>query len=792
MRRKLTRFVIISICVVFSLSMVVALYLRSMQPKHKGELALAGLKEETEVLFDKWAIPHIYAKSEHDAYFSLGYLHAQDRLFQMEIMRRLGRGELAEILGPELIKYDSLFRTLGTHRIAARLAEKLSPDSPEGQAIAAYVAGVNEFIKTGTLPLEFKVLGMQVRPFESTDSFAIAAYMAFSFVKALRSDPLFAFIHEKLGPEFLKDVLTSEQLAGSSFRKSPDLAVLESFTAFAKNWDIDAFTGFEGSNGWVISGRWTRSGKTMLANDPHINFSSPSVWYEAHMEIPNFSLYGHYLAGVPVALLGHNEKQGWGITMLQNDGMDFFQEKVNPENAQQVWFKDHWENIETHTEIIKIKGQPDLKIDVRSTRHGPIVNNVIDGLKRIQAPVAITWDFLDEDNEIFQSFYQLARSESVEDAEHAVGLIHSPGLNVTYANAKGDIAWWTAARFPIRSAASEEQFILDGSSGEHEYLGYHSFESHPKLINPPEGFIVSANQDPFTNHPYKVRGYYNPDYRYDTLRERLPMNKQWSVEGVKALQLETQIRIYRRILDRLLPLVEDEASKDPIARDAHFLLSKWDFRHAIDENAPTVFHEFMGQLTEKIFRPRLTESFFDAFRHSNRIHDTLIHIMENPESPWWQDKEGKVQQKESVIAAWNDAIRALKESLGSNPRQWNWGRVHTVAHKHLMGRNAFLGWLMNIGPVAASGSVEAVNNLYFLIGPGLHEVEAGPSTRRVIDFANPLESWGINPTGQSGYFANSHYRDQAALYHQGEYRLQLMDRKALADAKRLALRPKTL
>ena len=797
MRRTIARSVIIGTCVLFSLAMLVAFFLRSMQPKYKGELALSGLKETTEVLFDQWAIPHIYAGNEHDAYFTLGYIHAQDRLFQMEMLRRIGRGELAEILGPDLLKYDKIFRTLGTHRIGAALAKKLDRQSPEGQAMGAYIAGVNTFITTGPTPIEFRILGIAKRPFEIADSFSIAAYMAFSFVKALRTDPLFSFVQAKLGPNFMVDLMPPEMMTELSLNKDsqPDLLnqpldVLGKLSLFAQNWSVAPLTSFEGSNAWAVSGKRTRSGKVLLASDPHIEFSAPAVWYEAHIETPQFALYGHYLAGVPVALLGHNTKHGWGITMLQNDGMDFFQETLNPDNSSQVWFKDHWEELATRTEIIKVKDQADIHLEIRSTRHGPIVNDVVDGLKDMKRPIALTWDFLDEDNRVLEAFYELARSENLQAAESAISKVHSPGFNITYANAQGDIAWWVAARFPVRAKSNAGKFILDGSTGEDEHLGYYPFSSHPKLVNPPEGFIVSANQNPFHKHPYQIRGYYNPDYRYQAIRKSLQQkDTNWSVDDIKTIQLETQNVVYKRVLDRLLPILAEKENQSPVDQAIQELLAKWDLRHAIDAIEPTVFHEFLGHLVNLVFRERLEGSFFDAFRKSNRIHDTIVRILENPNSPWWQDKDGKGQQKAWVAAAWTQTLKSLETQLGADPRKWNWGRVHTVEHQHVLGHSKLFAWLVNIGPLAANGSVEVINNLYFLIGSGIHEVRSGPSTRRVIDFVNPLESWGINPLGQSGYFANAHYRDQTALYHQGEYRLQLLDRKALTKAQRLVIRP---
>ncbi len=788
MRRTLTRSVILSSCVAFLLAMGAAFFLRSKQPQHKGEKKLVGLQHNTEVLFDQWAIPHIYAENEHDAYHSLGYLHAQDRLFQMEMMRRLAKGELAEILGPDLVKYDKLFRTLGVPTIAKALARKIQkPDSHEA-SIKAYIEGINEFISTGSMPLEFQLLGIKPQDFEISDSFAIAGYMAFSFFKGIETDPFLTFLDEHFPPEFKKEISPLPRQHQSSKKDSIEIEALKSLSLFARNI-LDRPDFFDGSNGWVIAGQRTLSGKPILANDPHIGYSKPDVWYEAAIEYPGFKLYGHYLAGVPVALLGHSDKHGWGVTMLQNKDTDFYREKLNPENKNQVWFRDHWEDLVSHSETIKVKGAADVVIEIKSSRHGPIVNDVIDGFDKIKDPISVLWSFADEDNEVFEAFYNLARAETVEAAEHAASQIRAPGLNIIYANAKNDIAWWTAARFPIRKADAKGKFLLDGASGLDEYQGYYSFASHPKLLNPKQGFIVTANQNPFKNHPYEVAGYYNPDYRYDHIhRDLASKDKGWTVDFVKDVQLQTQNESYRSIRAELVSLLENEKATE-LEAAALTLMRDWDLKHSIESLGATVFHEVMGTLVEKIFLERLTKTFYDSFRGTNLIHDALVRIISNEHSPWWTDKDGKGTRKEWVLEAWHKSVSALEKTLGPQPTKWNWGRVHTVEHKHWLGYSKLLGWIFNVGPLASHGSSESINNANFKMGPGLHEVKYGPSTRRVIDFVNAGESWGILPTGQSGYFANSHYRDQSPLYHQGQYRLQILDRNALKDAKRLLLTP---
>lgn len=790
MNRTITRSLILSLCVLTLLGFAFALFLRSKQPQYKGERKLSGLVEKVEVSFDKWAIPHINAKSEKDAYYSLGYLHAQERLFQMEVMRRLAKGELAEILGPEVLKYDKFFRTVGIQRVAKKLARKYLYGNSASTAFQAYLNGINEFIKTGPRPIEFVALGVEPRAFEASDSFAIAGYMAFSFFKGLQTDPLVHFLAEELPKDFKKDILAFEKLERGSLVGEKTLQ-LDQVAMFAQNFFQEPFSLFDGSNAWVISGKRTRSGKPILANDPHIGFSSPSVWFEAAIKYPDFELYGHHLAGVPVALLGHNKTHGWGLTMLQNKDSDFYKEKVNPENPMQYWFNGHWEEMSSFVEEFKVKGEKDVQIDVRVTRHGPVINEVIDGFKDVESPISFKWSFANEENQVIEALYGLAHADSLEKAEVAIEKIYAPGLNVLYANAKGDIAWWAAARFPIRKADAEGRFILEGT-GSDEYLGYHPFSSNPRMKNPKEGFIASANHDPFHGHPYKIAGYYNPDYRIDKLIEILSKKEAWTVDDNKELQLHTGNDSYGEIIQSWIPILENSQVMDTELKQASFtLLKTWDLQHSIESVGATVFHEVYGHLVEKVFQEHLPETFFEALKGTNLIHDATLQIILNSDSSWWLDKsDGLSKREEWVRKAWNDSIDSLESRLGKKPLKWSWGRVHTVTHKHAFGKVSWLASIFNVGPYAMSGSTETILNANFKLSSGSHEVYYGPSTRRIIDFINPSESWGINPTGQSGYFANSHYQDQTALYLQGEYRMQILDPALIDKPKQLSFVPK--
>jgi penicillin amidase len=428
------------------------MYLYSLQPQYSGRLTLAGLQQEVEVIFDPYGIPHIYGQSQEDVYFALGYVHAQERLFQMEMMRRVAAGRLAEILGEKLVKTDKFFRTLGLLEQAdlnAALFFK-DPSAPWKKAALAYLAGVNQYVEQGDTPLEFRILGIPKEKFTPKDIYLNGALMAFGFAAGFQMDPLVTRTYHKLGWDYLKDWVLGWPPGAQKIPVYPSnySAAAEALPSAIHEMMADLpVSAWIGSNGWVISGKKTKSGEVIFANDTHMAYSQPSVWYEAHLECPGFSFYGNHAAGVPFALIGHNRFAAWGLTMFENDDVDFYKERLNPENPNQVWFIDHWEDLNIRQATIKVKGGKEITFKVRSSRHGPILNQVDDMVAQAGSdPVAVWWAFNKFPTQSIQAFYVLAHSRSIKDARRAASMIDAVGLNVMYGDRDGDVAWWASAK----------------------------------------------------------------------------------------------------------------------------------------------------------------------------------------------------------------------------------------------------------------------------------------------------------------------------------------------------------
>ena len=771
-------------------------HLHQKMPVRDGTVHMRTLSAPVTVTYDDRGVPHIQAQNEADLYRTLGYVHAQDRLFQMEMVRRLANGELAELLGPKLLETDKLFRTLGLRDHAQKTAQAMDLNTPAAKALVAYLDGINQFQASHPAPLEFEVLHIPKRPFTVQDTLAVTGYLAYSFAAALRTEPPLTYVRDKLGPDYLRIFDLDwhpEGVVGrgsAAYRARPTTSALQD-----KDWEglqhlaalgqsaleTAGVPVFEGSNAWVISGKRTASGKPLLAGDPHIAYSAPSVWYEAHLSAPGFELYGHYQALNPVALLGHNRQFGWSLTMFENDDMDLVAEKPNPSNANQVAIGGQWVDLQARTETIKVKGASDVQLTLRRSPHGPIITDAFkDNFG--DTPIALWWAFQETENSVLQAFYELNRADTRDKARAAAEKIHSPGLNVVWANAAGDIGWWAAAKLPIRPAGVNPTFILDGSAPESDKLGWYDFRFNPQEENPARGYIVSANHQPKPKSGVPVPGYYCLSDRAERLDAALRVpDKAWDSPAAQALQLDSGNGYGPRVLADLMPILKAVTTD---AYDKAFLepLAVWDGDYTRDSVAALLFTQLMYELAHAAMADELGEVQFKNLVRTFALDHALPLLVADTNSPWWDNvntaaKEGRF---ETVRVAWTNTLRHLEGAIGKDLLQWKWGLNHTLTHGHPLGLQKPLDKLFNVGPFMVAGGRETPNNMNYQLGTGPWAVKSGPSTRRVIDFAQPDQAIGINPVGQSGVLFDKHYADQAGYFAEGLYMRQFF---SAADIK---------
>jgi len=793
--KLIKRFFLIAFALLCIGSIGIYLWLHNSRPTLNGELKLSGLKSPVEVYYDTYGVPHIYAQNEEDLFLTFGYIHAQDRLFQMEMVRRLADGRLAELFGEKALPSDKFFRTLGFRKHAKWTIDSVlmkNPNAPFVKAANAYIKGVNQFITEGATPPEFTLAGIPKTAFTLEDMQIIMGYMGFTFAEAFRSESISTFIYNKYGAEYLKDISSgwpsNEPMIPT--QKQEMIQSAEKLATIAdKIGQIESnalFPPYHGSNGWVISGKKTKSGLPILSNDTHIAFSQPSVWYEAHLECPGFKFYGNFLAGTPVGALGHTPYGGWGLTMFENDDVDFYREKANPANSNQVWYKDHWEDLQISEESILVKDAQAVKIKVKKSRHGILMNDSFDKMSDQKDPIALWWVFNEFPSYHLESFYQMAHAKNAQEVQMAASKLTSPGLNIMWADTQGNIAWWAAGKLPKRPSHVNPMLILDGSSGKDDIEGWYDFSLNPQILNPEKGVLYTANNQPADMGNGLVPGYYVPGNRAARIEELLFNDKKdWEEASVRKVINDVTSSSFKDLSKDIASFIDQKQLK-PEAKQALKLLSSWDGSHELKDIEPTIFYRFLYHFSKNTIKDELGNEIFKAYEHNSNFKRNMASLLRNEQSPWWDNISTPTKENRQMILtlSFKEAIDDLETNLGKQTTAWKWEKVHLLTHKHPLGILPIIGKWFNVGPIPAPGGRETINNLDFPIdSSGVYAVAYGPALRRIVDFGNPDFGRSVLPTGQSGHLLSKHYDDQAQLFVDGGSRPELMDKKTIEREK---------
>lgn len=783
---KLLKRIAILIVVLLLVTIAAAkLYLQSHSPDYNANLALAGLSGEVELYFDQYAIPHIYTGNENDAFRALGYVHAQERLWQMELVRRIAPGRLSEVFGEATLKTDQFFRMIGLSEYSAESVRHFNESlaAPIREKVLAYLDGINQFVDNGKTPLEFTIMGLEKTHFTPTDVYNITGYMAFSFAMAHKTEPILSYILEKYGNDYLADLDVHVDSSTTVIKSGVGTLGLKDLSMQVQGiMDGLPVSSFIGSNSWVVSGAKTKSGQVLFSNDPHIGFSQPAVWYEAHLNVSGKNLYGYWLAGFPFPQLIHTDHHAIGLTMFENDDIDFFREKQNPENADQYQFKGDWLNYQLREETIKVKDGEDVKMTIKSTVHGPVMNDGIEILHD-DAPVSMWWVYPKHPNRTLEASYQLGTAQNMAEARAAASLIHAPGLNVMYGDVEGNVAWWAVAKLPKRPDHVNSKLILDGSTGEDDPLGYYDFSENPQAENPAWGYVYSANNQPISPTGIRHPGYYLPEDRARRIVSLLEAKDDWTAEDFKMMITDVTSENVPEIVASLIADMEQSNLSDA-EKSALQTLKNWSGNFALNQTAPTIYNKFIYHLAHGIFADEMGEEMFNVFNGNHLMKRSMQPLFANLDSPWWDDVStpSNLETRTEIINdAFKKSIEELAEQLGNDPQNWQWEKVHTLEHNHSFSAVPSLKKYFNVGPFPVPGNTETINNmLNRWQAAGTYEVFAGPSTRRIIDFADVVgNSWSILPTGQSGNVLSDHYSDQAEMYAKGEFRRMLMGKEEI-------------
>jgi penicillin amidase len=789
--RVFKKIILILTVLIFALFVVGFLYYEWDKPSYSGPQKLKGLSAEVEVYFDKFGIPHIYALTDEDAYMALGYLHAQDRLWQMELIRRIAPGRLSELFGVKLVETDRFFKTLGIHQNSVVSAKDLEASNNATFKMAnAYIKGVNTFIDKGPTPIEFTLTGAEKTPFTLVDVHNVVGYMSFSFAIGHKTDPLVTYLSQL--DSLYMSTFNLQMPANSTLIKSNASEIAYAKISVGVNSLLDKLplSPFIGSNSWVISAKKSKSGKPVLSNDPHIGFSQPSVWYEAHLVSPGTNYYGYHLAGNPFANLSHSEHTATGLTMFENDDLDYYREKVNPENEDQYWAIDHWENFDKRTETIVVKDSASEVFEVKTSRHGPIMNGTVGYLKDA-APLAAWWTYFKFPNKQLEASHKLATAKNIGEMHAAAPLLHAPGLNVMYADSEDNIAWWAAGKLVKRPAHVNPSAVLDGASGLDDPIGYYDFSENPQMVNPKSGFVYSANNQSVLNikdTTILYPGYYLPDDRAKRIVQVMESKEKFSREDLKALFLDDKNINIEAAKAELIAGI-DVSLLDSNEAAALEVLKNWDCIHGADTKGAQVYYAWVSMALElamldeiKKLDSGMADDVFNAFLETHLMKTNMLNFLAQNEStnPWWDNvATADVETRGEILtAAFKGGIKLLTDKYGENMIEKPWGEFHILEHNHALGAVEALRPYFNVGPFGVSGAENTLNNLGFSFKKDeLFKVTYGPSTRRIIDFADINSSESVLPTGQSGNIFSAHYKDQAELYNKGEWRPMLFSKE---------------
>ena len=846
------------------------LWLRGSLPEIDGERYAAGLARPVEVVRDRHGIPHILAGSEEDALFALGYVHAQDRLWQMEMNRRIGAGRLAEVLGTPAVGTDRLLRVLGLHRRAKATLPRLSPHAR--RRLDAYVDGVNASLaaRTGPLPPEFLILGFEPEPWTATDTMVWAKVMALDLGREWTRDLMRLRMAKFLSPDRILDFYTpyrADRPRGVVLPPGTETPPVPATAPTPVNADPDTLAkparridrlpaadanplaevgrtpshhlgrlhgpgsaappvsragadppnrpgaaspfavpgfrprnGHPGSNSWAVSGARTATGKPLLANDPHLGLTVPSVWYFAHLSWPGRDVVGATFPGMPVVVLGHNGRVAWGFTNTGADTQDVFIEKLDPGNPARYLTPDGYRRFVVHREVIGVRGDEDVVVQVRETRHGPILDDASAAAAAAAPPghaLALAWTALRDDDLTLEAGLGLPDARDWTSFRANLRNFHAPPQNVSYADVEGNIGFLVPGRIPMRAAAGgldearPGTLPLPGWTGEYGWTGFVPFEDLPQVHNPPGGAIVTANHAVTDDdYPHPLTFEWAAGFRAERIMAQLAARPRHDLASFRALQQDRVSLFARALLPRLRDVpIGEEAT--PLARHARGLLDPWDGDMDPDRPEPLVFHAWVWEFARLATADELGPVQREAWGRKGAFIQRILETR----AIWCDDLGTEVTETcdEVLVRALERAVNRIAERQGDDPAAWRWGKEHGALGEHRPLASSPFAPLFNLGG-PAPGSIYSVNSFDFspLDEERPFESTHGPSLRAVYDLADLDRSLFIHSTGQSGNVLSRFYDNFTERWLNGQYVTIPTRREAFDDGAigRLRLLPR--
>ncbi len=795
----LKKILILFVLLLLVIGTIITIYLYQTRPQYEGEVALQCVKTPVQVSFDDNGIPHIQAANKLDLMRAFGYIHAQDRLFQMELMRHVGGGILSEMVGHDGLKADLLFRTIGLPQYAKRRAADLAAhaDSAYVQELYAYLEGVNEFAQLGPTPPEFKLLGLDRHTYTLEDVFYIVGALGYNFSNAPKTEPVMDFIAKNYGDRYLQDLAIFHDSMETKIPNTKDhlpYPGTSSILDFAElSTEVEALlpvAPMTGSNAWAIDATRSKSKHPLFCNDTHIGYMLPQTWYEAYLTCPDFEIYGHFLAGVPFALIGRNTDLAWGVTMLLNDDMDYFNEKLDPQNPNQIIIGKQSYPIEKWEEVIHIKGQLDTTIVLQQTVHGPIIN-ALHPKERWEHPISLHWTYTQREADPVWGFWKMNQAKDMTNFQNGLKQVHSPGISVNYADARGNIAWFSTAHLKKRPGDWNPWTILDGTDIRSINWEYFDFKDNPHSINPAEHYVYSANDwpgpIPTDTGLYWYPGYYKPQYRADRINALIQSQEMWDVDGMKSIHNDVtnpmDEKVWREMLKFCPPHLSALLSEET---------KNWKGQYLPELTGPSLFNTLLYFSLRMALQDEMGPQRFELFLSNHQMQRAYGKLPFIDDSPWWDDVRTTAKETRQQIfeQAWQSAIQILQKEYGKQESDWIWANTASLQIQHPLGKVAVLAPLLNLKKHEIFGGNETIHQSGFYLDSTAHfKVFFGSQMRIIVDFNDVRHGYNITPSGQSGHFLSPYYDDQAEDYHHQQFRIQTMEMGPFEHGHQLKLTP---
>lgn len=793
------------------------LFAKTRLPKVKGQMKLPGLHASVEVFRDAWGVPHIYAQSLADLMFAQGFVHAQDRFWQMEFNRRLVAGRLSEVLGPATLPVDRWLRTLTMRRVAEYEAQHML-DTETRNLLQAYANGINACITRTRRTVEFTLLRYKPEPWVIADSLAWIKMMSWGLSVNWETELLRSRLIDRLGPELAAE-LQPPHLGrwpyivppGSDYSHIGESA-LERARAAKPFSGPSPYQGL-GSNNWALAGILTTTGKPILANDMHLPINIPSIWYENHLVVEDMLITGVSFPGLPGVVAGHNGKVAWGYTNGFPDVQDLYIERLRRTQAGQVQveYNGKWEQAQTLQEVIQVKGQEPYVEEVVITRHGPIINALAPDFAG-EHPLALRWTSLEPDRMV-RCLFEIIRAQNCTDFHQALQLWAAPVQNVVYADTQGNIAYTFAGKIPMR-AKGNGQIPVPGWTDEYEWVGYLPYDALPHLCNPPQGYIATANNRT-VSEDYPVRLDLEPisGDRAQRIAEMI-LNSQIRggqekidipfVQKMHFDQHSPSARVVAHYLSNI-PLSQSPADKE--LRPILDWMKDWGGELAAKSQAAALYEVFIRKMAQTILSPRFnpypgvpeqgekaisnqadliqrfmgkgpTPVLADTSSYGELWLPWLTDLLAQPNSDWFNLGNGETRD-DIIRLSLHAAMNELRELLGPQIENWTWGKLHSLNYSHTLGNAKPLAAFFNRGPYPLGGDHTTI----WATGTGYHDLDSrrmvGPPFRMIVDLGNLDNSLGLLTPGQSGNPASPHYDDQIEAWFTGDYHPMLINRQKI-------------